>query len=158
MLRIYAVALEKDTTRQPTVKASQMPLRASPVRTRREAVQLRKLLIRTSIPFIGFGFFDNMIMLTVGAARRRRMRAPRGPRGPALESSVRAQSFEARVAVQCVCGCEQNSRPSGGRDPGEDRVESCHKAAARAGFPQGAFSTGSLDGVACGTWAVGGAR
>jgi len=31
-----------------------------------DAAQLRKLMIRTSVPFIGFGFFDNMIMLTVG--------------------------------------------------------------------------------------------
>jgi len=30
------------------------------------ASQMWKLMIRTAVPFIGFGFFDNMIMLTVG--------------------------------------------------------------------------------------------
>jgi len=33
-----------------------------------EAWQLWYLHIRTAVPFIGFGFFDNMIMLTVGGA------------------------------------------------------------------------------------------
>lgn len=28
--------------------------------------QMRQLFVRTSIPFVGFGFFDNVIMLTVG--------------------------------------------------------------------------------------------
>jgi len=31
-----------------------------------EAAQMWKLMIRTAIPFVGFGFFDNCIMLTVG--------------------------------------------------------------------------------------------
>lgn len=31
-----------------------------------EAYQLRQLFVRTAVPFVGFGFFDNMIMLTVG--------------------------------------------------------------------------------------------
>eukprot|EP01065_Artemidia_motanka_P036562 TRINITY_DN44516_c0_g1_i1.p1 TRINITY_DN44516_c0_g1~~TRINITY_DN44516_c0_g1_i1.p1 ORF type:complete len:437 (+),score=93.45 TRINITY_DN44516_c0_g1_i1:57-1367(+) len=30
--------------------------------------QLRQLFVRTSVPFVGFGFFDNMIMITVGGA------------------------------------------------------------------------------------------
>mmetsp|Transcript_136 Transcript_136/g.654 ORF Transcript_136/g.654 Transcript_136/m.654 type:complete len:547 (+) Transcript_136:47-1687(+) len=33
---------------------------------RPEGVQMRKLFVRTAIPFVGFGFFDNVIMLTVG--------------------------------------------------------------------------------------------
>jgi len=32
------------------------------------ASQMWKLMVRTAVPFVGFGFFDNMIMLTVGGA------------------------------------------------------------------------------------------
>lgn len=39
---------------------------SSPAVEKPTARQLRRLMVRTSIPFVGFGFFDNMIMLTVG--------------------------------------------------------------------------------------------
>lgn len=46
--------------RDPTVNVDMTP--------RPEAWQLWYLHVRTAVPFIGFGFFDNMIMLTVGGA------------------------------------------------------------------------------------------
>lgn len=41
-------------------------LDSSDATPRPEASQMWRLMVRTSVPFVGFGFFDNVIMLTVG--------------------------------------------------------------------------------------------
>jgi hypothetical protein len=72
MCRRVAMAVDRETAAEwakarsdAEMSADSLAAECTPMPTRKQFLQLH---VQSAVPFIGFGFFDNMIMLTVGGA------------------------------------------------------------------------------------------